>query len=202
MSDIKVIINNLDKRYNDLFISYLYKINKFIYSTLSTPYKNKNINFDILDSDDILNTKLLCLKMKHTQMKIGTIWQYVLGNYYNYQDLTIGHETGLDIINRTDKIIIELKNRTNTDNCSAKKTNFDKLSKFKKINPKYLCIYGCINENDKDKTLSGSIKKIIHNNEEIYMYTGYQLLKLILKENCDIIIKHIQNIFNDYYHSY
>jgi hypothetical protein len=74
-------------------------------------------------------------------MKIGEIWQEVLGNYQGYTNLKVGHETGLDILSDSKKVIIELKNRTNTDNSSSKKSNLDKLAKFKKNNPEYTCIY-------------------------------------------------------------
>jgi len=73
------------------------------------------------------------LKEKQRQMKIGEIWQEVLGNYNGCINLKIGHETGLDIISHTRKFAIELKNRTNTDNSSSKKSNLDKLAIFKKI---------------------------------------------------------------------
>ena len=132
-------------------------------------------------------------------MKIGLMWQNILGSYNDFTNLNNGHKTGLDIISVKRKIIIELKNRTNTDNNSSKKENFNKLALFKKYNPDYLCIYGCINENTKDKTLKGSIKKIKHNNQDIYIYTGYKLLQRILEKNTYIIIYHIQNKLHEFY---
>lgn len=86
-------------------------------------------------------------------MKIGEIWQEVLGNYKDFINLKIGHESGLDIISHKNKFIIELKNRTNTDNYSSKKANLDKLARFKKNNPEYKCIYGNINHNTENKTI-------------------------------------------------
>jgi hypothetical protein len=68
-----------------------------------------------------------------------------LGSYDGFINLKVGHETGLDILSHTKKIAIELKNRTNTDNSSSKKSNLDKLAKFKKNNPTYICIYANIN---------------------------------------------------------
>lgn len=95
-------------------------------------HENNIITYDILDTEKSKTNKLIALKEKQRQMKIGEIWQEVLGNYNTFINLKIGHETGLDILSITKKIIIELKNRTNTDNASSKKTNFDKLSTFKK----------------------------------------------------------------------
>jgi hypothetical protein len=90
------------------------------------------ITYDILDSHKSKKYKLIALKEKQRQMKVGEIWQIVLGNYKDFRDLKVGDKTGLDIINDERKIIIELKNRTNTDNSASKKTNLDKLAKFKK----------------------------------------------------------------------
>lgn len=102
--------------------------------------------------------KILALKEKQGQMKVGEIWQEVLGDYNGYVNIKIGHETGLDILSSSKKIAIELKNRTNTDNASSKKSNLDKLAKFKQANPDYVCIYANINADTKKKTIQGSIK--------------------------------------------
>jgi len=177
---------------------YLIKINSIINEILNKE-TSTNLTYDLLDSPNIIQNKLICLKYKQIQMKIGLMWQNILGSYNDFTNLNNGHKTGLDIISVKRKIIIELKNRTNTDNNSSKKENFNKLGLFKKYNPDYLCIYGCINENTKDKTLKGSIKKIKHNNQDIYIYTGYKLLQLILEKNTYIIIYHIQNKLHEFY---
>jgi hypothetical protein len=177
---------------------YLINVNSIIDNILNKE-PSTNLTYDLLDSPNIIQNKLICLKYKQIQMKIGLMWQNILGSYYNFTNLNNGHKTGLDIISHKKKIIIELKNRTNTDNNSSKKENFNKLALFKKNNPDYLCIYGCINENTKDKTLRGSIKKIKHNNQDIYIYTGYKLLQRILEKNTYIIIYHIQNKLHEFY---
>ncbi|NBV25373.1 MAG: Eco47II family restriction endonuclease [Proteobacteria bacterium] len=64
-------------------------------------------------------------------MKYGEIWQMVIGNYHKFIDLKTGHTSGLDILSTERKIVIELKNRYNTDNASSRKTNLDKLYKYK-----------------------------------------------------------------------
>jgi len=109
-----------------------------------------------------------------------------------------GHYTGLDIISHTKKFAIELKNRTNTDNSSSKKSNLDKLAKFKKDNPEYLCIYANINDDTEKKTLQGSIKSIIHNGVEIKHYIGYEFLKFILGDNVAIIVEFVKNTIDKY----
>lgn len=195
MSNTELIIKELESRWNYHF--YLIDINNYIHSILNKQQSNE-ITYDILDSSEIIKLKIIALKIKQYQMKIGNIWQYILGNYKDYKDLKNGDETGLDIISYKYKIIIELKNRTNTDNYSSKKSNLKKLSDYKKKNQDFLCIYGCINEDTEIKTKSGIIKEIVHNNQKIYMYTGYKLLNLILKNDTDKIIRHIQNICSNY----
>jgi hypothetical protein len=136
------------------------------------------------------------LKEKQRQMKIGEIWQEVLGNYDGSVNLKTGHETGLDILSHTKKFIIELKNRTNTDNASSKKSNLDKLAKFKKNNPEYLCIYANINDDNEKKTLHGSIKKIIYDGVEIEHYIGYEFLKFVFGNDTDLIISFVKYTIN------
>lgn len=93
------------------------------------------IPFDILDSDADIEFALQSLRIKQRQMKYGEVWQVAIGNFDEFCDLGIGHETGLDVMSKTRKIIIELKNRYNTDNSSSRKANNDKLAKFKCANP-------------------------------------------------------------------
>jgi hypothetical protein len=93
--------------------------------------ENDVVTYDILETEKSTTNKLLALKEKQRQMKIGEIWQEVLGSYNGFINLKKGHESGLDILSHTKKIAIELKNRTNTDNASSRKSNLDKLSDFK-----------------------------------------------------------------------
>lgn len=153
----------------------------------------QNLTYDILDTEKSSKNKLLVLQEKQRQMKIGEIWQEVLGNYDGFINLKIGHETGLDILSHTKKIAIELKNRTNTDNSSSKKYNLYKLANFKKKNPEYVCIYANINANTEKKTLTGSKKKILHNGVELEHQIGYEFLTFILGDNTDKIIEFVKD---------
>lgn len=170
---------------------YLNKIDKIINKILIR--KNKElITFDLLDTKKTIELKRELLREKQKQMKIGEIWQEVIGNYNGYINLKSGHKSGLDIISIDKKIIIELKNRTNTDNYSSRKTNFDKLAKFKKENPEFICIYANINEKTEKATLEGNHKIIIHNNVEIHIYTGLKFLNLIFDDKLDIILEYLK----------
>lgn len=156
------------------------------------------LTYDVLDTEKSKKNKLIFLKEKQRQMKIGEIWQEVIGNYKDLINLGIGHETGLDILSNIRKLAIELKNRTNTDNASSKKSNLDKLSKFKKENPEYTCIYANINADTEKKTLQGSNKKIMHDGVEIEHQVGYQFLTFIFGEKTKEIIEFVKNTIDKY----
>ena len=189
----KEIINNnifdIDK--------YFKTIDTIIYNILKRPTSNTLI-YDILDTNKSIQNKLISLKEKQRQMKVGEIWQEVLGNYNGYINLKNGHESGLDIISYNKKIVIELKNRTNTDNASSKKSNFNKLVKFKINNPEYTCIYGNINDDTKELTLTGSRKVFIYSDVEIEHQVGYKFLKFILEDDVDIIINFVRDTIDKY----
>jgi hypothetical protein len=118
--------------------------------------------------------------------------------YEIFKGVKNGNEYGLDILSHTKKIAIELKNRTNTDNASSKKSNLDKLAKFKMDNPEYICIYANINANTEKKTLQGSIIKILHNGLEFEHQIGYEFLTFILGHDTDVIIQFVKNTIDKY----
>ena len=176
---------------------YLESLEESIKIILSREEKDV-LTFDILDTEKERADKLIALKVKHRQMKRGEIWQEVLGNYDGCINLKIGHETGLDILSHTKKFIIELKNRTNTDNASSKKSNLDKLAKFRKSNPEYRCIYANINADTEEKTLHGSIKKLLHDGVELEHQIGYEFLKFIFGSDTELIIDFVKNTIDKY----
>jgi hypothetical protein len=188
--------NNYNQDFN--MYNYLDIITPKIITILSRPIK-EFLTYDMLDTEKNKSNKLIALKEKQRQMKIGEIMQTCLGNYDTFIDLGVGHYSGLDIMSAERKIIIELKNRTNTDNASSRKSNLDKLALFKKNNPNYLCIYGCVNDDTEEKTMMGGIKQIVHKDGEIYQYVGDSLLTLILEDNKTIIIDYIRTIITNYY---
>lgn len=202
--NIDILINDFDKKIsikdideinvNEFNIDeYLNKINKNILNILNKKSKEE-LPFDILDSEKDNKYSLYALKIKQKQMKYGEIWQMVIGNYHKFIDLKTGHISGLDILSNERKIIIELKNRYNTDNSSSRKTNLDKLSKFKIKNPEYTCIYGIIN----DKNKLGTIKDIEHNNVIIKYYSGQKLFEYIFEENMDKILNFVKNVVSTF----
>lgn len=189
---------------NQIYRDYSFNLDKYFelldnnIQNILLRHESNVLTYDILDTKKSKKNKLLSLKEKHRQMKVGEIWQEVLGNYDGCINLKTGHETGLDILSHSKKFIIELKNRTNTDNSSSKKSNLDKLSKFKKNNPDYRCIYANINDANEKKTLSGIIKIILHNNVEIEHQIGYEFLNFVLGDDVNLIIDFVKNTIDKY----
>lgn len=176
---------------------YFELLDKIIQNILSRP-ENKILTFDILDTEKSKINKLTALKEKQRQMKVGEIWQEVLGNYDGFCNLNTGHYTGLDILSHSKKIVIELKNRTNTDNASSKKSNLDKLAKFKKQHPDYICIYANINSNTEKKTLQGCAKTLFYDGVQIEHMVGYRFLNYIFGDHTDMIIEFVRNTIDKY----
>lgn len=191
ISDINILINSIDnlKITENIFNinDYIKNIKKIIFDIMNQPEKN-DIQYDILNTENDIKYSLISLKIKQKQMKYGKIWQYIIGEYDKFQNLKNGHKTGLDIISHERKVIIELKNRYNTDNSSSRKTNFDKLTNFKKRNNEFTCIYGVINE----KNNIGKTKIINHNDMEILYLSGNCLFDFIFDKNKDTVLLKIK----------
>ena len=116
------------------------------------------------DSPEIIDKLRVAYKIKQDKMKEGDIAQIMIGNIENWEDLGVGHFSGLDCKKDDNSMIIELKNKYNTCNSGSEKAIKDKLATYKKNNPKTRCIWGIINPKKNNKKLS---TKIIHNGVEI-----------------------------------
>jgi hypothetical protein len=197
MTPVKTNMNEVNSECDFCLAKYYELLDNTINNILLRKEKDV-LTYDILDTEKLKTNKLIALKEKQRQMKIGEIWQEVLGNYKGCINLKIGHETGLDILSHTKKFAIELKNRTNTDNASSKKSNLDKLAKFKLANPDYVCIYANINADTEAKTLKGVITKIEHNGVEIEHQIGYKFIKFILGDDTDSIIDFVKSTIDKY----
>ncbi len=139
---------------------------------------------DIVLSPFIENNKTIFQKtnkIKFIQMKIGIIWQAVLGTLPGVRDLGIGHNSSLDLkfTNKQGiKHIIELKNSYNTDNASSRAMNLQKLAKYVDTNKEYVAIYGIIN----DCRDHGQDKIIVFKDTKIRMLSGTCFLKFIFQD--------------------
>lgn len=174
---------------------YYRKVEKIVESNLSRIKYDDKYTYDILDIDIVEEFKKRTLRLKRIQMKLGKIWQEVIGCYDGWEDLGIGDISGLDLINRKERIIIELKNRTNTDNHSSRHYNYSKLMNYKKNNEGYTCIYAMINDKTQVKTMKGDDKMIEIDNEWLRIMSGYKFLFFIYKDE-EIIKRVIDTIRN------
>ena len=130
-----------------------------------------------IDTPEIRQNLKIAHTIRQTQMKEGDIAQKVLGNFFGWEDLGTGHESGLDIRKKDNSAIIELKNKWNTCNSSSNKAVLDKLSDYKKLNQNTRCIYGIINPKNIDKYNGCSFE---HNGVTIERLEGNELLDYIL----------------------
>jgi len=187
----------MEKKVFDLHI-YLKTVEEKIREIFQRPCQETMLCFDLLDTEKSRRNKVIVLRDKQRQMKIGEVWQEVLGNYDGFENLKIGHQTGLDIISHSKKIVVEIKNRTNTDNASSRKANLDKLAEFKRANMNYVCIYANINASTEEKTKKGYKKLIIHQGVEIEIQVGFVFLNFIMGNDALVIIDKIKECIDKY----
>ena len=191
----KIAASELDVAFNRE--EYFTEMEESVKRILQRPTKDVP-TYDILDTERSKVNKLVALKEKQRQMKIGDIWQTAIGNYKDCQDLKVGDITGLDILSEKRKFIAELKNRTNTDNASSKKTNFDKLAKFKTEHPDYTCIYANINDDTEEKSSQTTVKKFQHNGVELEHHVGDQFLTYIFGDDTNAVVEFIKTRIDKY----
>ncbi len=181
----------------DYLTTFFATMEPVIRDIMNRPTSDK-LTYDAFDTPKTNQKKLDALKEKQRVMKVGEIMQKIIGNYQEFEDLGIGHATGLDIWSTSRKIIMELKNRTNTVNADSKSKAFDKLAKFKKANPEYTCILACVNEDTKVKFETSTPKIIIHDGVEIQMLTGLYLLRFVFGENAEQVVEFVKNTIDKY----
>ena len=132
------------------------------------------------DSDEYVELMKNAFHVRQIQMKEGDVAQTALGLFPGWEDLGIGHESGLDIRRLDNSIIIELKNKWNTCNSGSQKAILDKLASYKEKHPDTVCVWGIINAKPDTVSLS---TKINHNGQEIMKIQGVELFKLVCVHN-------------------
>lgn len=138
-------------------------------------YAHESTVFGNQDPEYIHNLEI-AHKIRQIQMKEGDIAQTCFGKFYGWQDLGIGHSSGLDCMKLDGSVIIELKNKYNTCNSGSQLAILDKLAKYKIEHPETLCVWGIVNEKHGCKQLT---QKIIHMGVEIYKIQGRDLFRLV-----------------------
>lgn len=138
--------------------------------------KRKEFVFEptIFGNNSPENIKLLknAFDVRQQQMKEGNIAQISIGNFDGWEDLGIGHSSGLDCKKKDNSIVMEIKNKFNTCNSSSQKTLLDKLAKYKKENPATRCIWAIANPKPNCQKMK---ETIIHDGVEIEKIQGIEL---------------------------
>lgn len=128
------------------------------------------------DSKENIESLKTAFKQKQKKMKEGELAQTLIGNWIGWEDLGIGHTSGLDCRKKDNTIIMDVKNKWNTCNSGSKKDLFDKLSTYKKENPSTRCVWAIINPKPGCKKLS---EKIMYAGVEIEKIQGIELFKIV-----------------------
>ena len=127
-------------------------------------------------SEEAKRREETAFKERQIKMKEGDIAQVMIGNWHGYEDLGIGHATGVDCRKLDNTQILEIKNKYNTCNSGSAKTVKDKLAEYKNNNPNTECIWGIINPKS---GVSGKTTAIQHNGVEIQQLQGEDLFRKI-----------------------
>ena len=153
----------------------IYTLIKNIYLRKNKEYVHESTIFGDNSEDNIKQLEI-AFKQRQKQMKEGELAQILIGNWIGWEDLGIGHSSGLDCRKKDNTIIMDVKNKWNTCNSGSQKALFDKLSKYKKANPSARCIWAIVNPKYGCNKLS---EKIIHDGVEIEKIQGMELFKLV-----------------------
>lgn len=173
-------IQRVWKKYfiNKKIYVYKTKITHLVYGVIHAEKKQYQHEETIFGNNSKEYIKCLesAFRVRQLQMKEGDIAQKCIGNFYGWEDLGVGHITGLDCRTKDNSIIMDVKNKYNTCNSGSQQHMLDKLANYKKNNPDTLCVWGIINPKPNCNKLT---QTIIHNNVEIQKIQGNDLLKLV-----------------------
>lgn len=192
--------NNVDNCNLSELNQYKKNITSLIKQTLYAKRKEFVFEPTIFGNNSPENIKLLknAFDVRQQQMKEGNIAQISIGNFDGWEDLDIGHSSGLDCKKKDNSIVMEIKNKFNTCNSSSQKTLLDKLAKYKKENPTTRCIWAIANPKPNCQKMK---ETIIYDGVEIEKIQGIELFKLVFNINgidySENIINTIKNINYD-----
>ena len=184
-----------------LFLDYTKKIIPLIdelYQRKTKEYVHESTFFGDNSKENIIRLEI-AFKQKQKQMKEGELAQIVIGNWFGWEDLGVGHSSGLDCRKKDMSIIMEIKNKWNTCNSGSQKALFDKLSEYKKNNPKTRCVWAIVNPKPDCKNLYDTIN---YNGVEIEKIQGKELFKLVFNVGNIDYSTQIINIIMNYISKY
>ena len=157
---------------------------KLIEPRIKALYQRKNNRFIYEptifgdNSEEAIKEREIAFRVRQRDMKEGELAQIIIGNWFGWEDLGVGHSSGLDCRRTDNSIIMELKNKYNTCNSGSAKAVKDKLSIYKRNNPNTRCIWAIVNPNPKNRKQK-LYERIIHNGVEIEVIQGTELFKLV-----------------------
>ena len=112
--------------------------------------QNRRNNFqhtkDVLLKNKLIPHERACYNIQRLKQIIGIAWEHVFTDF-GFTRVTNCPRGGCDydLIKRSTKTIIELKNNYLTDSGKSKKYTIQKLKSYKRRNPTYTVIYASIN---------------------------------------------------------
>lgn len=174
-------------------LRFVYQVSKHIQNSFAKmDYKKTATSQDILlNSLYAANPDLMhqVQMIKVLQMKAGQFWQFVAGQLDGWDDLKVGHASGLDLVNHTQKIAIELKNAHNTDNAASRTRNIQKLLDFKSKHNDYRVVYAVVNDHKPQH------KKLYWKGQYVEYVSSDKLFQLLFGDQYQSCVTLIQNIF-------
>ena len=183
----------MDNRSKEMLATNTKKIISTIFSRKATKCTYNDIILSgFITEKDIMTSH----KVKTFQMKMGEVWQTVIGSIDDVIDLKTGHASKLDLMSDKYKFAMELKNAHNTCNSSSKAKTFDKLVEFKNKNKGYEVIFAYINCNTKGN--AGKDEIVIHNSQKIRILSGNKLLSYLFGNRSEDIVKIITESLKEF----
>ena len=187
---------------DDWFASYIETITPLIdtlYGRKCKPYVHEPTIFGDNSKENVALLEV-AFKQRQMHMKEGELTQILIGNWVGWEDLGVGHPTGLDCRKKDNSIIMDVKNKFNTCNSGSQKALFDKLAKYRATNPNTRCLWAIVNSKPGSRTLSETIAYEGHELEKIQ---GVELFKLVFTvDGTDYsprVIRTVQSLLRKYH---
>ena len=171
-------------------------IKNIVSSSFSKKSKETKYNDIILNRFIKKSDIIICHKIKVIQMKIGQIWQDVIGSIDDVINLKRGHISKLDILSHKYKFVMELKNSHNTCNSSSRTSIYNNLIEFKKEHNDYEIIFAYINCNTSKNT--GKNEIISYKSYNIRILSGNKLLAYLFGNKSENVLEILSNSLQDF----
>ena len=189
----KKLVREIEKTPQELH-EYFIVVTPIILDLVLKEKKKFKYSPSLFSEELLINEKSEKIAFETHQLKMldGKMCQILLGNFYEWQDLKNGHETGLDCRKLDNSIILEVKN--SMSHGSSLKVAMRNLIRYKKKYPETRCVFGVVNtKRQRDFT-----KTFTYEDVEIERVTGEKLLALVFtlegQDFSDIIIEYVKNL--------